>query len=238
MKANAQVSAEPESGLSSFLMLVFPADKDTIDTPNPNLIWNHSEPFNRLISGEYYRMIVVELNHEQTAESGLSINIPVMVKNNLRDHNVLYPFNAKTLEAGKRYGWQVQLVTNEVITNKSEAWEFTMNIPRNSKDNKYATLKKNLDGSFYTVENNKLFFRFNESYSSNILNCKIYDSKMQPVKPKATNENKKGQEVFLKTSGYNCFEIDIDEMNISSGFYLLEVQNEKGEKFILRFLVR
>ena len=224
--------------LSEFLMLVFPADKDTIDTPNPNLVWNHSAPFSMLASGEHYRMIVVELNPEQTAEAGVSVNIPIMVKNNLRDHNVLYPFEGKTLQPGKRYGWQVQLLVNEVVVNKSEAWEFTLQVPKNLKDNKYITLRKTVDGGFFALENNKLFIRFDESYNSNVLSSKIYDSKMQPVRSKANNEEKKSSEILLKNSGYNRFEINLNEMDVSSGFYLLEIKNEKGEKFMLRFLVK
>src|ERR1035437_1637512 len=226
---------ELESDLSSFLLLIDPADKDTIDTPNPDLVWNHSEPFNLLASGEYYRMVVAELTPDQTPEAGISVNIPVMLKNYLHDHNVLYPFEAKTLQPGKRYGWQVQLVTNGVITNKSEAWEFNLKIPKNFKDNKYSILKQTLDGSFYTIENNKLFFRFDESYISDVLHCEIYNSKMQPIKAMATNEDKKGSETILKTSGYNRFEVDLNEIDVSSGFYLLEVKNTKNEKFILRF---
>ncbi|HXB11478.1 MAG TPA: hypothetical protein VNZ45_05795, partial [Bacteroidia bacterium] len=57
-----QYCQEIESDLSTFLFLVNPEDKDTIYTLNPLLIWNHSDPFNTLGPGEYYRMVVAPLS--------------------------------------------------------------------------------------------------------------------------------------------------------------------------------
>ena len=56
-----------EADLSSFLLLISPADKDTIETPNPMLIWTHSEPFNLLAHNEYFKIILVELMNDQNA---------------------------------------------------------------------------------------------------------------------------------------------------------------------------
>lgn len=229
---------EVESLMSDFLMLISPGNKDTIDTPYPALVWNHSQPFNLMASGEFFRMVVVELSPEQSAEAGVTVNVPIMTQNYLHDHTVVYPMNAKELAAGKRYGWQVQALTNGVITNKTEAWEFTLKVPRSLKDHKYATLRQAYDGGFYTTENNKLFFRFDEAYSSNTLSCKIFDSEMNPVKPKVSNEASSGREMSLKNSGYNRFEVDLDQFDVSSGFYTLEVKNEKNEKFVMKFLIK
>ena len=113
-----------ESENSSFLTLVNPVDKDTIETYNPVLIWNHSESFNILQQGEYYRMIVAEIKQDQNAEAAINVNNPLLQQNFLSKHDLLYPFDAPKLLAGGRYAWQVQKVVNGVITNKTEAWEF------------------------------------------------------------------------------------------------------------------
>jgi hypothetical protein len=231
---------ELESDMSSFLLLVNPSDKDTVDTPYPNLVWNHSEPFNILASGEYYKIVVVELTPDQTPEVGLSVNVPVFSKNFLKDHTVPYPFDAKSLVQNKRYGWQIQLVSNGIITNKSESWEFYLRPPREKKENKYATLKKTLDGGFYTAESNMLFFKFEEAYSSfDPVACYIMDSKRQLVKAKvATDGATNNAPINLKSTGYNRFEINLNDLDVSTGYYTLQIKNEKGETFLLKFYVQ
>ena len=230
---------EITSDLSMELMLVSPANRDTIDSPNPDLVWNHNQPFNVLASAEFFRMIVVELNKDQSAEIGVAVNQPIMMKDYLQTHSVIYPASSKTLLPGHRYGWQVQVITNGVITNQTEAWEFTPRMTSIATDNKYAVLKRTADGSFYTIENNKIFFKFNEAYAAGNLNCKIIDSKLKEVKMKLTNASAKpGAGISLKSKGYNRFEIDLDEFDVEPGRYTLLVKNEKGEKYVLNFLIK
>lgn len=229
---------EVESEINSNMYLVFPDDKDTIETKNPVLMWTHSEAFNMVAQGEYFRMIVVQLAIDQSAEDGITVNSPIYLKNYLASHNEIYPIDAQELEAGKRYGWQVQRVTNGVVTDKTEAWEFIMKPVTSIIENKYIVLKKTLDASYYTTENGKLFFKFDEEYTSGKISCTIYNSAREKILPIAINEDKSNTTIAYKKSGYNCFEINLNELtNISSGFYTLEVKNEKGEAFLLKFFV-
>jgi hypothetical protein len=229
---------EVESEINSNMYLVFPDDKDTIETKDPVLMWMHTEAFNMVAPGEYYRMIVVELADEQNAEDGITVNTPIYMKNNLTTHNVIYPVDAQELEDGENYAWQVQRVTNGIVTDKTEAWEFTMKAATVITDDKYAVLKKTLDASYYTAVNGKLFFRFNEEYNSGQISCAIYNSAREKILPVAINEDKSNTALAYKKSGYNCYEINLNDLdNISSGFYTLEVKNEKGEMFLLKFNV-
>ncbi|MFN3342288.1 MAG: hypothetical protein ACK40M_06295 [Flavobacteriales bacterium] len=228
------------SDISSFLNLVFPYDKDTIDTPYPLLTWTHSEPFNILAQGEYFRMIVVELSADQGAESGIAANNPVYFKNYLFTHQDQYPFDAKELQDGKRYGWQVQKISNGTVIDKTEAWEFTLRKSVLKPDNKYSTLKKKHDGSFYVAQNDKIFFRFEESYVSGELKCRILDEKRNEIKPEVTNEKSvlvQTNGVNVKSTGANYYEIDLQELKLKPGYYELEVINAKKEKFVLRFQI-
>ncbi|MGP8217329.1 MAG: hypothetical protein ACLQQ4_17305 [Bacteroidia bacterium] len=230
---------EIESDIDSYLYLVSPEDMDTINTPNPVLIWNHSDPFNTLGPGEYYRMLLVPVTEGQTADEAVTVNTPLYLKNNLEENQVQYPFDAPELEPGKHYGWQVQLISNDVIANKTEAWEFIEYIHVPLKDNKYAIMRTSTDGGFYTAANNRIFFRFDEAYAtSNVVECLIFDSQMKPVKSKTLDATKNTDgTIALKQQGYNQYEVDLNGMNIKSGFYYLQIKNAKGQVFKLKFQV-
>jgi hypothetical protein len=229
---------------SAFLLLVNPADKDTIETPNPMLVWAHSEPFNLLAPGEFFKIVVAELNKDQNAESGVTANVPIYIKSYLSAHQVQYPFDAKTLEKGKRYGWQVQKIANGVIINKTEAWEFVYAPDKVIKNNKYASLKKKLDAGYYIANNNKLFFKFDEEYSSTKVNCAIYNEKRELILAKPKRDEKTetstsaSNPLSPQLNGYNRYEINLDDLNISRGMHTLEMKNEKGELFLLKFYVQ
>lgn len=226
-----------ESDFNQFLYLVYPADKDSVESCTPLLLWTHSEPFSLLTQGEYYRMVVTEIKDHQGPDEAITINAPVMGKNYLTTHNFQYPYDAKELKAGKHYAWQVQKISNGVVTNKTEAWEFTITGKKASHENKYAALKKTLDAGYYLAENNKVFFKFEEDYSSNVISCKIYDEKRNMIEPKALNEKKNATPNF-KQVGDNRYEIDLDRLNVKEGFHTLEVKSEKGELFLLKFYVQ
>jgi hypothetical protein len=227
-----------ESDLNTYLYLISPEDKDTIYTPNPLLVWNHSDPFNMLGPGEYYRMVVTPLTQGQSADEAVAVNTPIFFMNNLQESQVQYPFDAPALVPGNHYAWQVQLMSSDVIANKTEAWEFIEAIYITPPDNKYAVVKQKLDGGFYSAVNNRVFFKFDESYATaKVAECHIYDSKMQDVKSKTYDATKDNNSIALQSKGYNQYEIDLNGMNVSSGYYTLEIKNGKGQKFMLKFRV-
>lgn len=229
---------EVESDFNQYLYLVFPSDKDTVETSSPFLVWSHSEPFNILTQGEYYRMVVSEIKGPQSAEEAIDINTPLMAKSYLTSHNLQYPYDAKELIEGGHYAWQVQKLANGIVTNKTEAWEFYMHKTPEEKIVKYVSLKKVLDGSYYFAGKNKIFFKFNEEYSSGKVECKIYNSKRELILPKTHNESFKTAPANYKENGYNRYEIDLNELDIKKGFYTLEVRNEKNDLFLLTFYVQ
>ncbi|MBL0048936.1 MAG: hypothetical protein IPP32_12665 [Bacteroidetes bacterium] len=224
-----------ESDISSFLTLISPMDKDTIDTPNPMLVWTHSEPFNLLAPGEYFRMLVTDLLSDQSTEAGVITNTPLFMKNYMTSHQLLYPYDAKELQPGKHYAWQVQKISNGIIIAKSEAWEFVLAKEKVKSDMKYVRLKKSLDPGYYYAENNKVFFVFDEEYTSDKIQCSIYDDRMKEIKP-TTKTDSENPKIDLKEFGFNKFCIDLNDLKIKSGFYTLSIKNSKNETFLLRFL--
>lgn len=223
------------SDLSSFLNLIYPNDKDTVETVYPVLTWSHSEPFNILSPGDHFKIIVVEMNQDQSAESAVTVNIPVYFKEFLSSHQIQYPIDAKMLEEGKRYAWQVQKLSNGTILEKTEAWEFTLHKNILPKDNKYTTLKKKHDGGYYLASNDKIFFRFTESYSGTEPEYRIINEKREEMKPEIKNDKKDAGEKQLKHNGANYYEIDLKPLKLKKGFYELEVFNSKKEKYVLKF---
>ncbi|MBL4706130.1 MAG: hypothetical protein JKY54_16510 [Flavobacteriales bacterium] len=226
-----QINAEEDG----FLYLINPMDQDTIDTFNPLLLWAHSEPFNLLNQGEFFKMTLVELQIDQSAQDGIIKNQPVFLKTYLSRHEVPYPFDAKKLMPGKRYGWQVQKISNGAIINQTEAWEFVLVENEIPEDHMYVKLLKKLDGGHYKVQNDRIFFRFDERYKSDHLVCRIYTDASVLIEPELLNKQK--QEIGAKVTGYNNYELDVQPYHLKTGFYLLEVENEKGDKYLLKFYV-
>jgi hypothetical protein len=238
-QSSDQFCEDVESDNNSFMTLVFPADHDTIDSPMPLLAWSHSDPFNIASTGDYYKMIVVELQTGQSAEAAVSVNVPVYMKTSLMSHQVQYPYDARGLEVGKRYGWEVQKISNEVIVNRTEAWEFVLRPKIISASLKYAVLKSSSGSGYYVAAGDKLYFAFTEEYKpEGKVACKIIDDERKEILPKMKNE--KGPGIVadnLKVTGDNRYVIDLDAYGLKSGFYTLEVANEKKQNFFLKFQI-
>lgn len=217
------------------LYLINPADEDEIETLTPILIWFHSEPFNLLNQGEFFRVILVELNENQSASSGITANIPYFIKNNLTRHQVQYPLDAKTLEYGKRYAWQVQKMANGNIISTTEAWEFSLPKKEIPKDYKYVNVKSKLDGAVYNVVNDRIYFKYDERYVSSNLICKIISDKREEIKPEV--EDVETNEEGLKHVGNNKYELDLKPYKLKKGYYTLEIRDEKKNKYLLKFLI-
>lgn len=224
------------SDFNQYLYLVNPDNKDTVESTTPLLMWMHSEPFNVLGPGESFRMIVSEISGGQGAEEAVSVNSPVMLKNYLSAHNLQYPYDAKELIPGKRYGWQVQKMANGVVINKTEAWEFVVRKKPEEKDIKYVALKPAIDGSIYTAVNGKVYFRFIEEYhSKGGMKAYIISDKGKefPVTVLKDQEDAK-HATSIKSNGDNRFILDLSLANLKPGYYRLEIKNEKRETFYLK----
>lgn len=106
-----------------------------------------------------------------------------------------------------------------MTTNPNNPWPYTG----------YASLSKNLDGSYYTTINGKLCFKYTEEYIEGELNYRILDSRRE-VKPVT--------EVCVKKYGENFYTLDLTDCSynmIDGKFYTLEVVNDKKEVFAVRF---
>lgn len=232
-----ELTEDIESESSSFLSLVNPPDKDTIENPNPLLIWTHQESFNVIQQGEYFRILVCEINGDQNAEAALSVNSPILQQNFLSRHDVLYPNDATKLISGKKYGWQVQKVVNGVITNKTEAWQFSIKDSENYAKN-FIEMTPKLNANPYEVLNHKLYFVFNEEYGiqAKELEVSVIDSKGKEEHTIAKNSmDEKHLKDEFKDITNNRYVLDLQELNLKNGVYVLKIRNKKNEEFLLKF---
>ncbi len=100
----------------------------------------------------------------------------------------------------------------------------------------YATVKRKLDGGFYETNNHSIYFRFDDEYNdqNHSLSYKVYNSANTNVAPTLISNTNNSA---LSYYGDNRFRLDLYTSSgaLSSGYYILEVTNEKNEKFFLRF---
>lgn len=148
--------------------------------------------------------------------------------------------NAVSVQGFNEFTNQWQLLINNVSVNflgkvhnvkfNSDTYGFGItNVSTNLHCNiiTYAKLEKDLKGVNYKPKLNKIYFYFDEEYSgNNTLTYKVYDKKNRPVLY--------NQLISLnKKYGDNRYDLDVSTLQLGS--YILEVMNEKNEKFYLRF---
>lgn len=228
-----------ESRALSFLELVSPFDKEEIETKNPVLIWNHSEPFNLLSKGESFRLIVAEITEPQNADAAITANRPIFYHENLMIHQIAYPTDAMLLEPEKKYAWQVQKMSGGVVTQKTEAWEFHLKPPPPPELHQFVVLSSKPEMGYYIPVDNMIYFSFDEGYTSGVADCAIYSADRVKTIPEAREDNNDfndGSEV--KKIGDNRFAIDLATYHLKSGLYMLEVKNVKNEMQMLKFYIK
>lgn len=235
---------ELEAEFNQYLYLINPNDGDTIETKNPLLSWTHSEPFTILNQGESYRMVVTEIKKNQSADDAITVNSPVMSKNYLVDHQLQYPIDAKELKEGAIYAWQVQKLSDGVVINKTEAWTFVTRNVSNAQSVKYIAVKPELDGSYYSANNGKVYFKFSEEYKTEgRMRFQLLDAKSNPIDIQIERDFpneidlKSTDQMKLKVLGDNQYELDLNQKHIKSGFYTLVIKNEKSEAFYLKIFL-
>ncbi len=220
------------------ILLVSLPDKDTIDHKHPVFNWYYAPtPQGRDVIR--YNFVLTELKKNQSALSGVTVNQPLMRINGVDGFQLVYPYDAPELEFGKRYGWQLEKTVNNVIVEKSEAWEFILYKPI-VEPYKYVTLSTQPDATQYEATGGKLYFTLKERYKPTGVNCYIYDSANKISKARIGEDVehasvKSTDEVVLTKTGSNFYELDV--RSLAQGNYKLLVVNTKGQKYQLNFLI-
>jgi len=216
------------------VLLISPRDSDTIETKNPLLTWTYLTAVVGQNSREEYRLILVELKKDQSAEVGVTMNTPILKMNQLQGNQMFYPYDAPKLVEGHSYGWQIFKLSNNVLVDKSEAFVFTIAKKKEPEYKKYALLKKKCDGLPYTISGDKLYFKMSSSASHQKLNLEIKNNKGEIQKNTVKLDKTFVSDEFVALSGgTNSYEVDIS--NLPLGSYQLTVKDHKNQTFLMNF---
>jgi hypothetical protein len=221
------------------ILLNMPMDGDTIRTKNPLLSWSlwGAIPTNSI--RDYYQIIVVELQENQDASTGILMNTPLVRMDHLSQNQLFYPYDAPVLQEGKWYAWEVQKIMDNSLAFKSETYKFYIPILPNEKP-VYYKLKVKDDGAIYDMQFGKFYFELDEDYFDDELNFQLYNPSNEKIQAQAIFNQEAGQfaqEVNVKRTGSNLYELTIGS-NPALGIYKLVVQNAKKQKYQIKFEVK
>jgi hypothetical protein len=102
----------------------------------------------------------------------------------------------------------------------------------------YMVPKKTIDGSYQVPRNNIIYFMFEEEYVSGTLNYKIIDYAPASANGAPVNITCPLSPNNVKNLGHNKYSINLANCTglSASKFYLVEITNDKQEKFYFKFL--
>lgn len=217
------------------IFLVSLPDKDTIDHKHPVFNWYYTPtPEGRDIIK--YNFVLTELKKNQSAQAGVTVNQPLLRINGVQGFQFAYPFDAPELEYNRRYGWQLEKTVNNVIVEKSEAWEFILYKPIEIPM-KYAILTTDFNATTYEANLEGFFFKLHSRYkTSGKLNYTILNEKSEKVQVSLGEDEKLGEDQNMEKTGRDFYFLKTNML--SSGTYTLIVKDQKGNKFNTRFRVK
>lgn len=101
----------------------------------------------------------------------------------------------------------------------------------------YAVPKKNIDGGYHVPVSNKVYFKFEEEYRTSTLTFKIFDYNNTTLNTPPVSVICTNLIGAPKNLGDNRYFIDLSTCTgvVPAKFYLLELTNDKNEKFYLKF---
>jgi|GEM_PF-6383200 len=216
------------------IVLISLDDQDTIDYKYPVFNWYYvSPPEGR--DDVRYNFVLTELHTNQSALTGVTVNQPLLRINGVQGFQLVYPFDAPELQYNHRYGWQIEKTVNSIITEKSEAWEFTLYkkviIPM-----KYAVLNSDYNATVYDVEGDGFYFKVKSRYPySGNPKCRVLNESAQPMDVQFGEDQKLGADEEPEKTGNGFHYLKTDGYPI--GTYTLIVKDPKGNETNTRFRI-
>jgi hypothetical protein len=223
------------------LFLVSPFDKDTIYSTNPLLIWGNGS--NAIVNdaSNRYRLTLVELEGRIDPIVSLQSGQPLFVLDYVPAFAISYPATANKLSEGKSYAWKIQRYYDSKLLSESEIWTFTISKFQPPFENKYALVTSSPGIGYYIVNGYNLYFRFDESYSSTgDLKYQIFDERGKHYELDLSKERSDTSHTnsSLKSAGTNLYQLSLEGYELHNGKYQLVLENEKGERYYLKFVIQ
>lgn len=227
---------KPLSGFGQqTITLITPYDKDTIETIYPVFSWYYLDPSGTRDDVRYV-FTLVDLNNDQSAQAGVTVNSPLIRIEGIQGFQFAYPFDAPELQYNHRYGWRLQRKINGVITSESEAWEFILykkvEIPM-----KYAVLNTDYNATTYEVNGEGFFFKLHSRYkTTSNLKYTVLNDKSEKMQVNIGKDEKEGENEELEKTGRDFYFLKTN--NYPPGTYIFKVKDQKGNEYNTRFRVK
>lgn len=213
--------------------LVFPSDRDTVDTRYPHFSWLPPAAMGSFNSLSY-SFLLVEVKDKQNANDAIQRNALVYREDHLTTPQLHYAASLNALQPGSTYAWQVVATNDSHYADKTEVWTFCVRKESAAAiildDASYPRLKQGYNSDYYICEGKKIRFSYENSLSEKSLPIKIYD---------ITGEGR--TEVFNKTQqlerGTNFIDLPVNGSTRFSDehIYLLEVIDTRNQSWNLAF---
>lgn len=217
--------------------LVYPANKDSVETGNPAFNWIAPAPSN-LFTSISYDLELTEMYPGQTESDAVQQNIPLLIQGGLNATSYPYPAGAAQLEAGKKYAWRILAKNNDAVVGRSDVWWFTVKDPsagkKSASEQPFAKLKKG-DQLSYAILYNDLKFEYVNETEDTIWNMKVYD---------LSSASRKDMNISMPSAnlrtGVNLVRIPSEQLDrfADKHIYLLEIRNSRDELWQLKFEYR
>ncbi|MBP6390578.1 MAG: hypothetical protein KA175_01335 [Flavobacteriales bacterium] len=216
---------------------VHPLDRDTVDDRRPPLLWTYAGEVLPTVSN-YFRLSLFPQPEDRNAAQSVAAEKPLFTVTQDLQRTVPFPMGVPDLEPGKWYAWQVDYVENGRVVERAEPWSFHVREHIEPEPNKYVRLDDDQAGRIYEVVDGKIYFRYDEPYSSSVLDCSILTAAREVIEPEVSGdatEDTPAQDV--RSVGVNLYELDLQPYGLGKGYYELIVKNEKGRADRLKFHV-
>jgi hypothetical protein len=224
------------------IQLVYPVDMEVPFTRDDFFTFIWSDKISEYAPFEFK---LVPLYDGQSPKDALAYNTPIFVLTKITDYYINYPWNAPGLEEGN-YVWQISSEKSKIdpgyaiFSINPEAQIGTIS----RYTNKYTELKEKLDGGYQIAYDKRLRIQYNELYEVDNQQCLRFiirnklrenlvvtdkDGKIDTTKYLVPPVSIRRKVNYLEINLETCAGIELDY------FYTLEVWNEKGERYYLRF---
>lgn len=219
-----------------FLDLVMPWDGDTIDDVRPALTWTWSGGSPKVPDG--IRAVLVPKASGSTAAQAIASARPLFMVPDVRERTVAFPPGIEALERGRCYAWQVERLKEGRVLDRTAPWGFCVRAHKEPVHNKYADLSKGDPSGLYQAVDERIYFRYDEPYTSSRLTCMIHGQAGEQAGPKPGIDGLGDAAAGLRVIDVNLYELDLSGYSLKPGRYELVVRDEKGRARKLRFEVK
>lgn len=220
--------------------LNFPEDRLETDDRRPLFGWTPPAPVSLFLNLSY-DFSLVEVLPQQTPESAMEQNLPLIMQMNLSEASYQYPLSQAGLDTGRVYAWRITAKNNGLLVARSEVWSFKVvqnmdNTQHGGNPSRaYFPLQQTPTTAYFLSMGGVLKFAYNNEMNDSVVTIHVYDISGKDRRPVGLPRNTIG----LKY-GENFIDFDLGENVplVNNRLYVVEIVNSKQQVWMGRFRYR